>query len=366
MTTNIYEIRQEESGLEKTLTPATRTTELESVRSILRDYYGRHLKSKSDLSQKACCTDDTQRRFQDILQWIPEEVKARHYGCGCPVPEDDLTGLSVLDLGSGAGVDAFIMARMVGPEGIVFGIDMTDEQLEVSKKYTDEIMKQFGYVKPNVHFIKDFIEVAESIPDNSIDLVISDCVINLSPRKDLVFETIHRVLKDGGEFYISDIVADRRVPDILRNDPEMLAECLGGAEYEHDWFDIMKDTGFSDPRTVSRVEVQRDVKGIPILFSSMTVRGFKFVDPLDRRCEDYGQFATYRGSLPDTARFSLDDHHVFEAHRPVPVCRNTARMLSETRLAPHFDVTPPIQHFGLFDCSPVPVSEHSAGSGNCC
>lgn len=344
------------------------TIELEHVRSILREYYGRHLKSQSDLSQKACCTDETLKRFKDILELIPAEVKAKHYGCGCPVPEDDLTGLRVLDLGSGAGVDAFILSRLVGQTGFVYGIDMTDEQLEVAGRYLPEVMKEFGFARPNVRFDKDFIEVAESIPDHSIDLVISDCVINLSPRKDLVFKTIHRVLKDGGEFYISDIAADRRVPESIRNNAELVAECLGGAEYEHDWFDVMKDSGFLDPRTVSRVEVQRDVNGEPIVFCSMTVRAFKFSEPLDRRCEDYGQIAIYRGTVPQQkARFIFDDHHMFEAHRPVAVCRNTARMLQETRLGSHFEVSSPIKHFGMFPCgAPVAVSNSDALKGSCC
>ena len=341
--------------------------DLEHIRSALQEYYGRHLKGKSDLSQKACCTDETQNRFKEVLALIPAEVKERHYGCGCPLPEDDLTGLQVVDLGSGAGVDAFITSRLVGPAGFVSGIDMTDEQLDVANRNVPAVMEQFGFEKPNVRFHKDFIEVAESISGQSIDLVISDCVINLSPRKDLVFKTIHRILKDGGEFYISDIAADRRVPENIRNNPEMIAECLGGAEYEHDWFDVMKDCGFPDPRIVSRIEVQRDVLGEPIVFYSITVRAFKFSEPLDRRCEDYGQIAVYKGTLPGhQARFVFDDHHAFEGHRPLPVCRNTARMLQETRLKTHFDVTPPIKHFGLFACAAPVSGAQETSKGNCC
>lgn len=344
------------------------STDIDSLRQHLRHYYGRHLNKSSDLSQKACCTDETQKRHADILASIPDEVRERHYGCGCPIPGDDLTGLSVLDLGSGAGVDAFIVSRKVGAGGFVHGIDMTDEQLEIAGRYASEVARRFGYHQPNTAFHKDFIEVAQSIPDSSIDLVISDCVINLSPRKDLVFETIHRVLKESGEFYISDIAADRRVPDGIREDPELLAECLGGAMYEHDWFDTMKDCGFIDPRVVRRVVVQDEAKGEPIAFSSLTVRAFKFAEPLDRRCEDYGQFAAYRGNLDDSpARFIFDDHHVFEAHRPTAVCRNTARMISETRLGKYFDVTGPVKHFGLFPCGPAPATSKSArSSGSCC
>lgn len=344
------------------------STGLDQLRDLLRHYYGRHLKKSSDLSQKACCTSDTQRRYAEILALIPDEVKERHYGCGCPIPDDDLTGLSVLDLGSGAGVDAFIVSRKVGTSGFVHGIDMTDEQLDIANRYAPEVAQRFGYNQPNTAFHKDFIEVAQSIPDSSIDLVISDCVINLSPRKDLVFETIHRVLREGGEFYISDIAADRRVPDRIREDPELLAECLGGAMYEHDWFDAMKDCGFTDPRVVRRAVVQEEAKGEPIKFSSLTVRAFKFAEPLDRRCEDYGQFAAYRGNVDGSpARFVFDDHHVFEAHRPTAVCRNTARMISETRLGKYFDVTAPVKHFGLFPCGPAPADRTSgAQGGSCC
>lgn len=334
---------------------------------FLREYYGRRLKTNADFTQKACCTGDTARKHGDTLSLLPKEVVEKHYGCGVPIPEDDLTGLSVLDLGSGAGVDAFLLARKVGPGGFVRGIDMTPEQLEVARRNTPAVMKSFGHARANVEFHQDFIERAESVPDASVDLVISDCVINLSPRKDRVFETIRRVLKPGGEFYLSDIAADRRVPDELRNDPEMVAECLGGAEYLHDWFDRMEAAGFRDPRVVSRTVMQREAKGVPIVFWSVTVRGFKFDPPLDRRCEDYGQVAVYRGTLKDSpARYALDDHHVFEAHRPAPVCRNTARMLQESRLGKHFHVSAPIRHFGLFPCGPAAPPDAAPSSGSCC
>jgi len=340
-------------------------TELESVRENLRHYYGRHLEKSSDLTQNACCTTETSEKHVDILKLIPDAVKERHYGCGCPIPDDDLSGLTVLDLGSGAGVDAFIASYKVGPDGFVHGIDMTDEQLAVANGHADEVARNFGFPKRNTAFHKDFIEVADSIADNSIDLVISDCVINLSPRKDLVYGTIARVLKPGGEVYVSDIAADRRVPDHVRNNPEMLAECLGGALYVHDWFDMMKDCGFGDPRIMTRRMVQNEAMGEPLVFCSLTVRAFKLEQPLDRRCEDFGQVATYKASSPGSpARFIFDDHHIFEAHRPTAVCRNTARMLTETRLGKHFEVSAPIKHFGEFPCGPEPATE--ATSGNCC
>ena len=141
------------------------TPEIQDLRDHLRHYYGRHLKKKSDLSQQACCTDETQQRHADVLALIPDAVKDRHYGCGCPIPDDDLNGITVLDLGSGAGVDAFITSHKVGSGGFVHGIDMTDEQLAVAREYAPVVARNFGYSGVNTSFHKDFIEVAEAIPD---------------------------------------------------------------------------------------------------------------------------------------------------------------------------------------------------------
>jgi SAM-dependent methyltransferase len=244
------------------------------LRSYLREYYGRVLKSNRDFEKKACCTDETQKRHPEILALLPAEVISKHYGCGCPVPDDDLDGLSVLDLGSGAGVDCFVLSKLVGPRGRVVGIDMTDEQLAVARGAVPAVTKWFGLRKPNVSFLKGFIETCDDVADASVDLVVSDCVINLSPRKDQVFRTAFRVLRPGGEIFFSDIAADRRVPQAIARDPRLVAECLGGAMYEHDLFDAMKDAGFADPRVVRRSVVATDVSGEPIAFSSLTVRAF--------------------------------------------------------------------------------------------
>jgi arsenite methyltransferase len=347
------------------MSPATEVADQQ--RAFLREYYGQTLQKTEDLTEQACCVESTFRRHASTIALLPDEVVTRHYGCGCPIPEDDLTGLTCLDLGSGAGVDAFLLARLVGSKGHVHGLDMTDEQLDVARRNAPAVAKAFGHCKPNTTFHKGMIETAEPIESNSVDLVISDCVVNLSPRKDLVFQTIHRVLKDGGELYISDIVADRRIPDEIANDPRLHAECLGGALYEHDLYDLLAETGFVDTRVVERRVLQTEVLGQPIVFSSITIRAQKFATPLDRRCEDYGQFATYTGAFSRTpARFHYDDSHVFERDRPTPVCRNTARMLSETRLARGFRVTEPVQHFGLFQRGPraAPSNGESPAPGN--
>ena len=336
------------------------------LKLYLREYYGRHLKRTEDLTTNACCAASTAARFPEIVRLIPAEVKDRNYGCGCSIPDDDLDGLTVLDLGSGAGLDAFIVSRLVGPRGRVIGVDMTEEQLDVARRNVPTVTTAFGLEQPNVEFHEGFIETLETIESNSVDLVISDCVVNLSPRKDRVFAAIWRVLKDGGEFYISDIVADRRVPTRLGEDALLVAECLGGALYEHDLRDVVEDAGFLDPRQVCRSLVEQDVAGEPIRFYSTTFRGFKFEQPLDRRCEDYGQSATYQGNCRGhEARFHLDEHHEFERDRPIAVCRNTARLLADTRLERYFDVTAPRQHFGPFPCGPQPGRDDTSGEPCC-
>lgn len=340
-----------------------------TLKDHLREYYGRTLKKTADLEKKACCANTTSERFAEDLRLIPDEVKLRNYGCGCPIPYDDLTGLTALDLGSGAGLDSFLLSRLVGESGRVHGVDMTDEQLDVARNNRERVGRAFGYSRPNTEFHRDYLETAESIASGSVDLVVSNCAINLSPFKDRVFKTIHRVLRQGGELYFSDIVADRHVPTELKQDQHLVAECLGGALYEHELHDVMKDAGLGDPRVVARTLVEQDVSGYPIRFFSVTIRAFKVTPHFDRRCEDYGQIATYRGNCANQpARFLLDDHHIFEAGRPAPVCRNTARMLTETRFSRYFEVTPPRQHLGLFPCGPAPSlsTNGNATPGACC
>ena len=334
------------------------------LKAHLREFYGRSLQKTSDLSTKSCCADTTAASFSEIVGLIPGEVKERNYGCGSSLPDDDLTGLTIVDLGSGAGLDAFIAARLVGPTGRVIGLDMTEEQLDVARRNIAPTMAAYGYDSPNITFVQDYIETAECIENRSADIVISDCVINLSPMKDRVLKTAYRVLRNGGELHVADIVADRRVPAKVRDNKTMVAECLGGALYIHDWYDLLEECGFRDVRVVRCSLVEQDVLGEPVKFYSQTVRAFKFEEPLDRRCEDFGQIATYLGTIPTIpVRYQLDDHHTFEAHRPMPVCRNTARMLAETRLGKYFRVTEPIRHFGLFDCGGI---EGLSDDGPCC
>jgi SAM-dependent methyltransferase len=145
-----------------------------TLRDYLKEYYGRILTGTQDLERKACCADSTLSQFPEIAALIPAEVKERNFGCGCSIPGDELRGLTVLDLGCGAGLDCFLMSHLVGPDGVVHGIDMTDEQLAVARRFLPEVTRNFGYSEPNVHFHKGYIETADAIRDRSVDIVISD------------------------------------------------------------------------------------------------------------------------------------------------------------------------------------------------
>lgn len=348
------------------------TSTLDSV----RDYYGRVLKTNKDLKTSVCCAGESPApRMREILKDIHPDVIAKFYGCGSPLPPA-LSGGTVLDLGSGSGRDCYILARLVGPAGRVIGVDMTPEQLDVAHRHVDYHMAKFGFTKANVEFRQGYIEDLKSIgiADDTVDVVVSNCVINLSPDKERVFAEIFRVLKPGGELYFSDVFADRRIPPPLAKDPVLLGECLGGALYMEDFRRLLARVGCPDYRVVSGSKLALtdpalEQKAGMIGFHSLTVRAFKL--DLEDRCEDYGQLATYLGTLPDDPhRFVLDDHHVFETGRPVPVCGNTAVMLSHTRYAPHFNIIGDTSvHYGLFDCAPKSTAvpgDGAAPGGSCC
>jgi arsenite methyltransferase len=245
-----------------------------------------------------------------------------------------------------------LLSKLVGPEGKVIGVDMTTEQLEVATRHRDWHAERFGYA--NVEFFHGHIEnlAAVGIDDNSIDVVVSNCVINLSPEKPRVLAEIFRVLKPGGELYFSDVFADRRIPAALRQDPVLLGECLGGALYWEDFRRIMHELGCPDVRIVKQTPISIDDAEVAakigmVKFSSVTVSAFKL--PLEDRCEDYGQVACYLGTIPE-----------------LRVCGNTADMLTASRYAEYFQVFgEKSRHFGLFDCAPGPQSD-SAETGLCC
>jgi SAM-dependent methyltransferase len=233
---------------------------------------------------------------------------------------------------------------------------MTDEQLDVANRYLDHHRRQFGYETSNVEFRKGYIERLDELglEDDSFDIIVSNCVINLSPDKEAVLREAHRLLKPGGELYFSDVYSDLRVPTELIDDPVLHGECLSGALYWNDFQNLAKKTGFHDPRLVEDRPLSIDNPEIEerighIRFFSATYRLFK-LEGLEPACEDYGQAVAYRGGIPHHEhRFVLDKHHIIEKGRMFPVCGNTWRMLKETRFRPYFDFYGDMEtHYGIF------------------
>lgn len=347
---------------------------LESV----KEYYGQVLSGSDDLQTNACCTDEAMPEFlKPILSNIHDEVMMRYYGCGLVVPEQ-MKGLKVLDLGCGAGRDVYALSQMVGEDGLVVGLDMTPQQLEVAEKYQDYHADKFGFSASNVQFVHGNIDELEKLAfeDGFFDVIVSNCVINLVEDKQHVLAQAYRLLKSGGEMYFSDVYSDRRIPKYLVNDDVLYGECLSGALYWRDFLEFSKQAGFIDPRlvkdrvlTIENSKLEEKIGYIN--FYSATYRLFK-IPELETACEDYGQAVCYKGTIENNPHFlQLDNHHKMDTGKIFPVCGNTYRMLKDTRFASHFDFHGNWDvHYGIFpDCgTPIPFQHdgNSVGMGGCC
>lgn len=328
-----------------------------SIHEDVKDYYGKIIQKTDDLKTSACTSNSSKiLPFKSILKFIPSEILEKFYGCGVPIPLG-ISGLRVLDLGCGTGRDCYICSALVGASGFVLGIDMTESQIAVANKYMNEYTNSLNYSKPNMSFIQGYIEDLSMIESNSIDLVISNCVINLSPRKDLVLREVFRVLKEGGEMYFSDVYSDRRMKKEALENKVLYGECISGALYINDFITLCKEVGFKDPRVIEQKEIQLNGLGEfkkllgETRFFSISYRLFKIKD-LEPYCEDYGQFAVYKGTINGMEScYILDNHHKFEKNKPKLVCGNTASMLKESWLGTHFNVIGDrTEHFGIFPC----------------
>jgi len=349
---------------------------MNQIHEEVKTYYGETLQSSNDLQTNACCTiSKPPKHILEALQLLSEEVKDKYYGCGLTLPSA-VKGLSIMDLGSGSGRDCFLASKLVGEEGKVIGVDMTDEQIEVAKSNIEFHREAFGYKDSNVQFIKGNIETLNKLElkDGSLDLIISNCVLNLATDKQKVLNDAYHLLRQGGEMYFSDVYCDRRIPESLQKNPVLWGECLSGALYWNDFLNFAKRAGFIDPRaysnapiTVENEELQELIGDIK--FYSVTYRLMK-IEGLESDCEDYGQAVSYQGGIQEAPHgFKLDDHHYFPKGKVMPVCGNSYKMLFDTRFKKYFKFFGTWDtHYGIFEgCGGnMPFSEGENGSDESC
>jgi len=222
------------------------------VKKVVKKTYGQAaLKAVSGTGTASCCNsgisccgsdDPITGNLYDItqMQELPDTAMSASLGCGNPTALAELKpGETVLDLGSGGGIDVFLSARRVSPGGKAYGLDMTDEMLDLAR----ENQKKAGV--ENVEFLKGEIENIP-LPDNTVDVIISNCVINLSADKDAVLREAFRVLKPGGRFAVSDIVTRGEIPAEIRENLLLWAGCIAGALEEKEYRDKLSQAGFVD------------------------------------------------------------------------------------------------------------------------
>lgn len=324
------------------LSPADSSPSLVKTESVVKDRYAKGANARQEA---LCCPVEYDTKYLEI---IPDEVIERDYGCGDPsrwVKE----GETVLDLGSGTGKICFIASQIVGAEGKVIGVDMTDDMLEVAYRNQPIVAERVGY--DNVEFRKGRIQdlgldlnaleerlqespvddansflAAEElaaelrvkkplIESDSIDIVVSNCVLNLVCKENRrqMFEEIHRVLKRGGRAVISDIVCDEEVPQDLQDDPELWSGCISGAFLEDEFLQAFEDAGFYGVRILKLDEEPwQTVKGIE--FRSITIEAYKGKEGI---CLERNQAVIYKGPFKKVLD---DDGNAMERGKRYAVC----------------------------------------------
>jgi SAM-dependent methyltransferase len=213
---------------------------MENARELVRKAYGDIARQRSSCCgpSRSCCSD--KKPYTVAAHPVPESELG--LSCGDPVAFGYINeGDVVLDLGSGAGKDVFLAAQAVGAAGKVIGVDMTPEMLELARKNAARFFETTGL--RNVEFHEGTIE-AVPVEDASVDVVISNCVINLSPDKSKVFREVHRVLRPGGRMVVSDIVLNRPLPESARSDADLYTACIAGALLREEYLHAIRDAGF--------------------------------------------------------------------------------------------------------------------------
>jgi arsenite methyltransferase len=236
-----------------------------NIKEVVKEKYGQAALRVSSggssccgaISSTGCCDPITSNLYDPSqAQQIPEEALLASLGCGNPTALAQLNpGETVLDLGSGGGIDVLLSARRVGPTGKAYGLDMTDQMLALANQNKHKAGVE------NVEFLKGEIEHIP-LPDNSVDVIISNCVINLSANKDQVLREAFRVLKPGGRFAVSDVVIRGEIPDEIRQSVLLWVGCVAGALEENEYRTKLASAGFEkiemEPTRVYRVEEARE------------------------------------------------------------------------------------------------------------
>src|SRR5437867_2041561 len=349
--------------------------------TIVRQRYAVGAKERAD---KLCCPVDYESEY---LKAIPQEVIERDYGCGDP-SRYLREGETVLDLGSGTGKICFIAAQIVGPNGKVVGVDMTDEMLEVARRNAPIVAQRIGY--SNVEFRKGRIqdlaldlelldrelkkkpitdaapflaadELAEElrvkhplIASDSVDVVVSSCVLNLvEPKsKPQLFDEIFRVLRKGGRAVICDIVSDEEVAEEMQDDPELWSGCISGALTEEGFEAAFERAGFYGIQILKRdAQPWRTVQGIE--FRSVTVEAFK---GKQGACFERNQAVIYRGPFKEVLD---DDNHRMERGKRYAVCDKTYHLYNKAPYREFFELVDPIVDIPLADAKPFDCSRTS-------
>lgn len=305
------------------------------------EYYGKEIQHTSDLKFSCCVSTGLKHKWHgEILSKISPEVLDKYYGCGSPIP-DALDGQVILDLGSGTGRDCFLCSVLAGQNGHVIGVDMTDEQLEVA----NHAISYHKTVFPNassIEFRKGLIENLKDagIEDNTIDVVISNCVVNLSNDKQAVFNEIYRVLKEGGEVHISDIFTNLPLGPKARENKVLVGECMGNAIDIQTFMKLMFDAGFSEiypteARYVPTPGVSPEIIDPSIDFYSVTFSAFKTSSKADYWG---GHWVKYNGGIVHCENeLDFDMAHKFPTGARIYVGKLMFETIKQSRYGKYFE-----------------------------
>ena len=279
---------------------------------------------------------DIQKAFiDDILKDIPEAASEGCVDWGNPFPLA-MEGTTVLVLSCGAGRDAFVAGKLVGPTGRVIGVEYNEELVAKANEIKEEIGANNVEFKQGCYMTLDGLD----IKTGTIDLVISNGAVSKAPSTQTQLHTIWRVLKFGGEFYMSDIFVDRRTPEDKKTD-KMKELGLAGALYIEDYRRFCAIAGWPTIRCMCTAIYKKEqpAEVADWTYFVRTMRAYKIPGILEDLCEQYYQFATYKGGIEGAPDYSdLDDHHRFMKDEPLSVCGNSCAMVENTRVGKYFEI----------------------------